>query len=373
MKDWLERFKHKPGIAHLLRAVERFTNRLGNQFGAAVTYFSVLALVPILLFAFAVLGFVLTVLRPDLIETAVGIFSDAVGTLDPDTRQKLVDQVGATLGNWRGVGIVALVSAIYSGAGWMGNLKNAIRAQLRPDFDLQEAQGNIVVKTLVNLATLLGLIVLIAITFALASVSTALADEVLAWLGLTEIGWLDPVLRIVPIVFSIGAGWVLFMYLFTVVPEDRQPWPVVRRGALIGAIGLGVLQYSTGLLFNLFSSNRAASIFGPVIVLMLFFNLFASLILFVAAWIATATQDAVPVPEEKVRFALPPVAERDDEAATGGGRPEPVMVPQPVAARSVQVGLGAGYVTGTATGVGLGAALAWLVSKAVRGRRTGSG
>jgi hypothetical protein len=32
----------------------------------------------------------------------------------------------------------------------------------------------------------------------------------------------------------------------------RGPWPVVRRGALIGAIGLGVLQYSTGLLFNLF-------------------------------------------------------------------------------------------------------------------------
>ncbi len=45
------------------------------------------------------------------------------------------------------------------------------------------------------------------------------------------------------------------------------------------------------------------------------------------------------------------------------------MVPQPIAARSVQVGLGAGYVTGAATGVGLGAGLAWLLSKAVRGRR----
>ena len=169
-------------------------------------------------------------------------------------------------------------------------------------------------------------------------------------------------LRFVPIVFSIGAGWVLFMYLFTVLPEDRQPWPVVRRGALMGAIGLGVLQYSTGLLFNLFSNNRAAAIFGPVIVLMLFFNLFAQLILFVAAWIATATQEAVPVPEEKVRFALTPAAE---QRGGGGGRgsQRPVMVPQPVAARSVQVGLGAGYVTGAATGVGLGAALAWAVPR----------
>ena len=209
---------------------------------------------------------------------------------------------------------------------------------------------------------------LIAVTFALASLSTALADNVLGWLGLDQIGWLSPVLRIVPIVFSIGAGWVLFMYLFTVLPEGREPWPVVRRGALMGAIGLGVLQYSTGLLFNLFANNKAASIFGPVIVLMLFFNIFAQLILFIAAWIATATQEAVPVSggEGAVRA-------RARRRARGGaaGRPatEPVMVPQQVAARSVQVGLGAGYVTGAATGVGLGAALAWAVSKVVRGRR----
>ena len=141
------------------------------------------------------------------------------------------------------------------------------------------------------------LIVLIAVTFALASISTALADDLVGLIGLDEIGWLSPVLRIVPIIFSVGAGWVLFMYLFTVLPDDREPWPVVRRGALIGAIGLGVLQYSTGLLFNLFQYNRAASIFGPVIVLMLFFNIFAQLILFIAAWIATAEHEAIPVPQ----------------------------------------------------------------------------
>jgi membrane protein len=363
VKEWLERVRNKPWVAHLLRAVVRFLNRLGTQFGAAITYFSVLALVPILLFAFAVLGFILTVLRPDLIETSVNTFSEALGTLDPATRQQLVDEATRTLGNWRGVGITALLVAIYTGAGWMGNLKNAVRAQWRPDFDLAEEQGNPVKVILVNLVLLLGLILLIAVTFALASVSTALADDIVGWLGLTEIGWLNPLLRIVPIFFSIGAGWVLFMYLYTVLPEERAPGSVVRRGALMGAVGLAVLQYSTGLLFSLFANNRAAAIFGPVIVLMLFFNLFAQLILFVAAWIATATQEAVPTPEEKVRFALT-TEERGDEPSDQG----PVMVPQPVAARSVQVGLGAGYVTGAATGLGLGAALAWLVSKALRRR-----
>ena len=363
MKDWIERVKSKPWVAHLLRAVERFLARLGTQFGAAITYFSVLALIPILLFAFAVLGFVLTVLRPDLIGTIVNGFSAALGNLDQETRDGLVAEATRTLGNWRGAGIVGLLVAIYTGAGWMGNLKNAVRAQWRPDFDVAEEQGNPVKIIVVNLVTLLGLIVLIVITFGLASVSTALADNIVGWLGLSEINWLNPLLRVVPIVFSVAAGWVLFMYLYTVLPEERGPGPVVRRGALMGAVGLAVLQYSTGLLFNLFSGNRAAAIFGPVITLMLFFNLFAQLILFIAAWIATATQDAVPQPEEKVRFPLTPAGEAETGAEVP---PPPGMVSQPVAARSVQVGLGAGYVTGAATGVGLGAALAWLVTKFAR-------
>ena len=81
---------------------------------------------------------------------------------------------------------------------------------------------------------------------------------------------------------------------------------------------------------------------------MLFFNLFAQLILFVAAWIATAPHEAAPAPQEKVGSPSP------RRPSGWQRRTEPVMVPQPVAARSVQVGLGAGYVTGAATGVGLG-------------------
>ena len=52
MKEWLARFKEKPWIAHLFRAITRFISRLGSQFGAAITYFSVLALVPLLMLAF---------------------------------------------------------------------------------------------------------------------------------------------------------------------------------------------------------------------------------------------------------------------------------------------------------------------------------
>jgi membrane protein len=291
----------------------------------------------------------------------VQLVGSAFGGIDPDTHAKFLALITDTLSNWHGVGIVGLVTAIYSGAGWMGNLRNAVRAAGRPDFDLQEPEGNIVRKTLVNLGTLLLLIVLIIITFALASLSTALADNVVDLLRLNYIGWLQPLLRFGPIVISIGAGWVLFMFIYTALPEEREPWSVTRRGALLGAIGLAVLQYSTGLLFNLFSGNRAAAIFGPVIVLMLFFNLFSQLIVFGAAWIGTALHEAIAPAEERVRFALQPEGAVD--------APEPTLVRQEVAARTVRIGMGAGYLTGAATGVGVGAMLAWIVGK-IAGRRS---
>ena len=79
----------KPAIAHVLRAVERFNNRLGCQFGAAITYFSVLAIIPIMLSLARPLGFVLTVLRPDLIDDVTPWPPGALGGLDAATEQKI--------------------------------------------------------------------------------------------------------------------------------------------------------------------------------------------------------------------------------------------------------------------------------------------
>ncbi len=54
-----QKIQQQPIIAHLLRAAERFNDRLGNQFGAAITYFSFLSMIPILMVSFAAGGFIL--------------------------------------------------------------------------------------------------------------------------------------------------------------------------------------------------------------------------------------------------------------------------------------------------------------------------
>ncbi|HEY9292105.1 MAG TPA: YhjD/YihY/BrkB family envelope integrity protein, partial [Microlunatus sp.] len=272
-------------------------------------------------------------------------------------------------------------------AGWIGNLKDAVRAQWRESFDIQVKRENFVVRLISNIVILIAMLIMIAVTFGLASVSTSLSDTVIGWLGLDDIGWLHPVFQLVPILVSIGAGWVIFMFFYLVLPETREPAKAVRRGALIGAIGLGILQYLTSFLIGTFSGNPAAALFGPVIVLMLFLNLFARLILFVAAWIGTAEHPAEPEfvtgnegagltdesrseATDAAPVTAPPIPAG---ARTADGRgpwsSTPGLIPEQLAARSVRAGTRVGYLVGTATGIGAGSVLARLFMRRAGTRR----
>ena len=56
----LTRFRSRHAwLDHLVRAEERYTERHGDHYAAAITYFSVLALVPLLMVAFALVALVL--------------------------------------------------------------------------------------------------------------------------------------------------------------------------------------------------------------------------------------------------------------------------------------------------------------------------
>lgn len=55
----MQKIQRQPMVAHLIRATERFNDRLGNQFGAAITYFSFLSMIPIMMVSFAAAGFIL--------------------------------------------------------------------------------------------------------------------------------------------------------------------------------------------------------------------------------------------------------------------------------------------------------------------------
>lgn len=282
-----------PTVAHVLRMNARFTNRLGMQFAGAVTYFSVLAMVPILMFAFAIAGMVLTEFRPDLLETLQESVVGLVQGAPEDVTATIAGVIEDAANNWAGIGIFGLLSLAYAGSGWIKNLKSAVRAQFRPEFDQAEDKSNIVVETLKNLGILIMLLIAVAVTFGIASAATSLTGTIIGWLGLDGVPGIGILTRLLSLVVSLAAGWLLFLFLYRVLPEHKPRTKALLIGALIGSAVLAILQYFTGTLVGAFLGNPAAALFGPVIVLLLFFNLFARIILMVAAWIATDNQPAV--------------------------------------------------------------------------------
>lgn len=304
----------QPGPAHLMRAVKRFGERLGNQFGAAITYFLVLAVMPIAMFTFAALGFVLDVLRPDLVPVITDQIEAYVGG-----NSSLTEQLESFLTSWQSVGIIAILAALYTGQGFIGNLGAAVRAQLHADFEDAVPEKSFVMKILSNVGTLLGLIVGLLLTVALTIVGTGLPSVIGDAFGLP--GWARALLVIVPLIIALGAAWLIFMFLFTTLPERPVGKQAKVRGSLIGAVAFVVLLNFATVLVDLFSGNKAAGVFGSIIAIMLTMNIFARIILFVAAWIGTANP---PRPQEdqspEYRFVEPKVqAQSLGALLTGAG------------------------------------------------------
>lgn len=315
MRQFLERAKEHPFVAHVIRAVEHYLTRLGNQSAAAIAYFSVVSLVPILMCAFAVTGIVLTVARPDLLEAVQQqITAELQGSDLGEQIGKLIDNA---LHNWQAVGIVGIGAGLWAGSRWAKNLKRAVRAQLRQDYDAGDTTHMFVLEILINLVIAFALFVGLAVTISVSSTVTGASAFIADLFGLQG-GWSRLLVSLSGLGVSLITGFALFAFLLWALPDERIPRRLLLEGAVIGSIGLALLQYVGSILVAVFSRNVAASFFGPVIVLMLFLNVFANLIILVAGWVATA--EAPEPVREVIELPSRPAVEQVDPRMRRGFR-----------------------------------------------------
>jgi membrane protein len=284
--DAAQKVQRRPMIAHLIRAAERFNDRMGNQFGAAITYFSFLSMIPILMVSFAAAGFVLAS-HPTLLQD---IFNKILMNVsDPTLAATLKSTINTAVQQRTTVGIVGLAIALYSGINWMGNLREAIRAQSRETWErTPQDEEKIWVKYFRDFISLIGLLVALIITLSITSIAGSAQQLIISALYLDYIEWLKPAWQLIGLAISISANYLLFFWIFWRLPRHRPRKKALMRGTLIAAIGFEVIKIvMTWTLPSLVKSPSGAA-FGSVLGLMAFFYFFARLTLFCAAWIATA-------------------------------------------------------------------------------------
>jgi len=289
-------FQSIPAVAHFIRALDRFNDRPGSQFGAAITYFSFLSLIPILMVSFAAVGFVLASnqdLLTDIINKIVSSISD------PTLATTLKNTVNTAIQQRATVGITGLLLALYSGLNWMGNLREAIRAQSRDVWERKPDDKEKIWKRYIrDFLSLMGLMLALVITLSLTSVAGSAQATIVSALGLDGIEWLRPALTIIATSISVLANYLLFLWIFWILPRHKPRKKALFRGTLLAAIGFEVIKFVMTLTLPKLATSPSGAAFGSVLGLMAFFYFFARLTLFCAAWIATAKyKDDPQMPE----------------------------------------------------------------------------
>jgi membrane protein len=275
---WLRR--HSAMFDHFWRARERFSEQLGGRLAAAIAYYGFFSVFALGLVAYAVVGYVLAS-NPQAVDAVSRFLQQNIPFLNVD---EITDARGT-------VALVGLIGLTFTGVGWIESLRSSQRAI----WHLDQQPGNLVVRRLVDLAVLVGIGLLLALSL---WVQFGISGPLSAFL-----------LRLSPTVVSVGTqrfiettvrvgadllvNGVLATSLLSGVARLRIPvrrlWPSV----VLLAVGLLALS-SFGRLYIDYSAQRPAyKIVGGTVAILLFLYFFNQLLLFAAALAATSRHGVV--------------------------------------------------------------------------------
>jgi membrane protein len=267
-----------PRLDRLCLALRFYRERNGDHYAAAITFFSVLSVVPLLMVGASVAGFVVAGNQELLTR-----LDQVIGVNVPDAFRPTVRVVVATVLDERGkFGVFGLLVAVYSGWSWISNLRDAATAM----WNQPPPERSFLRNVIADVATLLGLGVALLVSVALTALGGALGVRLLTVLGLEHTTWF-------PLLFAVGApllavtvNAVVLLWILTKLPRQAVPLRNVRSGAMAGAVGFEILKHLGNLYLTLISHSPAVATLGGFVGLLLFAYIVARLFLVTTVWTA---------------------------------------------------------------------------------------
>ncbi|MFJ8358876.1 YihY/virulence factor BrkB family protein [Streptomyces sp. NPDC093984] len=306
--DWLKRL---PGIGplvtrltatHAWRSYERLDRVKWTRLAAAMTFVSFVALFPLLTVAAAIGAATLSQAQQNTVQKKIAEqFPGISSQLDI---HGLVQNAGT-------VGVIAGAVLLFTGIGWVGQMRDCLRAV----WELPDDTANPLVRTLKDGLVLVGLGGAVVVTLATSTVATALVDWMAGQLGLDRGGWGSVLLRIAAFAVSVLADFLVLLYVLTLLPGVEPRRRRLLVAALIGAVGFELLKLLLSGYIQGVAGKSMYGAFGVPVALLLWINFTSKLVLFCAAWTATQRKEKEA---EQVRDASGDVPDR---AAASGGSP----------------------------------------------------
>ena len=271
-----------------VKAWKRFNSRMGNHFAAAITYLSFLSIIPILMLAFAIAGFVLSS-KPELIAR----FIDTVVLFVLQVKETslialLARIVNIAVSQRTAVGVLGLLLAFYSGISWIGSVRVALSAQISDSCEFPKTFGNLFVIYARDFGSCLSLFIVIALSVSLTSFLINLQGNFFKLLPGDICGKLHFLIFFIALILAMIPDFFIFLWIFLVLPPKRLNFSSVLRGALMSALAMQIVKTVMVYVLPSLAKSPSGAMFGSVVGLLAFFNIFARITLYSAAWIAEA-------------------------------------------------------------------------------------
>ncbi|MBE4737161.1 MULTISPECIES: YihY/virulence factor BrkB family protein [Streptomyces] len=285
--DWLKRL---PGVGplverlmttHAWRSYERLERVKWTRLAAAMTFISFLALFPLLTVAAAIVA--ATLGKDQQRELEDRLAEQVPGISDQLDIAGLVDNAGT-------VGIIAGALLLFTGIGWVGEMRGCLRAV----WEKEDPEENPVVAKGKDAGLLVGLGGAVLVSLAASAAASWAVSRFADQLGIDRDGWGGFLLRLAAFAVAVLADFLLLLYVLTVLPGVQPPRRRLVVAALIGAVGFELLKLLLSGYIQGVASKSMYGAFGVPIALLLWINFTTKLLLYCAAWTAEGSKESAP-------------------------------------------------------------------------------
>ena len=261
----------------LKQTIQGFSNDDCPTMAAALSYYTVFSLPPLLVLLLTILG---AVLEPqDIQGTIEGQMRSAMGPAGANQVHTILANAQRPGGD-SGPAILSVVGLLLGATGVFGQLQAALNKAwgVAPD-PTKGGIKNMLLKRAFGIGMVLGLAFILLVSLVVSAVLSAFGDQLSRFL---PSGLSAPVLEAINFVGSLAVISLLFAAIFKVLPDAQIAWRDVRVGAVVTGLLFVAGKFALGLYLGHSNPGQAFGAAGAL-ALMLVWIYYSSMIVLLGA------------------------------------------------------------------------------------------
>ncbi|HVE89891.1 MAG TPA: YihY/virulence factor BrkB family protein [Burkholderiaceae bacterium] len=325
--------------------------------GAALSYYTVFSLAPVLLIVISVAGLIFGA------EAARGeIFGQLRGLMGTDAAKAIEDILTSVSKPTEGVTATAIgvVLLIIGATTVFGELQDALdRIWRAPERDKTGGLWGLIRARLLSFGMILGIAFLLVVSLVLSAATAALGKW---WSG--AFGSWEVLAQIVNLLVGFAVTTVAFAMIYKIMPRVKIRWHDVLLGAAVTALLFPIGRFLIGLYIGKSGIASGFGAAGSLIIIFVWVYYSAQIFLLGAefTWVYARTfgsMRGIDAPSKPETSGAPPLPLRSGDPRVSGPGATVAYVPAPVPARPLWVSVG----TGAAVLLAFNYVAAWILKR----------